>query len=80
MLRGLSLPSKSVVRQTDCAPHDPIGLTGPCLISFYYNHVLQNFLNIYANSEDPNQMLCSAASDRGLHCLPVSLLWEASLK
>ena len=28
-LRGLSLPSKSVVRSTGCARHDPIGLTGP---------------------------------------------------
>ena len=28
-LSGLSLPSKSVVRYTDCARHDPIGLTGP---------------------------------------------------
>ena len=28
-LRGLSLPSKSVVRLTDRARHDPIDLTGP---------------------------------------------------
>ena len=29
-----------------------------------------------ANSVDPDQMLCSAASDLGLHCLPMSLLWD----
>ena len=27
-----------------------------------------------ANSEDPDQMLCSASSDLYLHCLPMSLL------
>ena len=29
---------------------------------------------LFANSEDPNQMLHSAASDLGLHCLPITLL------
>ena len=28
-LRGLSLPSKHVVKETDRSRHDPIGLTGP---------------------------------------------------
>ena len=32
------------------------------------------------NSVDPDQTLHSAASDLGLHCLPMSLLWDASLK
>ena len=33
-----------------------------------------------ANSEDPDQTPRSAASDLGLHCLPMSLLWDARLK
>ena len=33
-----------------------------------------------ANSVDPDQMPHSAASDQGLHCLPMSLLWDARLK
>ena len=33
-----------------------------------------------ANSVDPDQMLHSAASDLGLHCLPVSLLWDTRCK
>ena len=33
-----------------------------------------------ANSEDPDQTPRSAASDMGLHCLSVSLLWDARLK
>ena len=33
-----------------------------------------------ANGVDPDQMPRSAASDLGLHCLPVSLLWDAMLK
>ena len=28
-----------------------------------------------SNSVDPDQTSRSAASDRGLHCLPMSLLW-----
>ena len=30
--------------------------------------------NLFANSGDPDQMPHSAASDLGLHCLPVALL------
>ena len=29
-----------------------------------------------ANSVDHDQMLCSAVSDQGLHCLPMSHLWD----
>ena len=29
---------------------------------------------VFANREDPDQMPHSAASDLGLHCLPVTLL------
>ena len=29
---------------------------------------------LFANSGDPDQMPCSAASDLGLHCLPITLL------
>ena len=31
-----------------------------------------------ANSVDPDQTPRSAASDQGLHCLSMSLLWDAS--
>ena len=33
-----------------------------------------------ANSVYPDQMPRSVASDLGLHCLPMSLLWDARLK
>ena len=33
-----------------------------------------------ANSVDPDQISHSVASDLGLHCLPMSLLWDARLK
>ena len=33
-----------------------------------------------ANIVDPDQMRHSAASDLGLHCLPMSHLWDAKLK
>ena len=33
-----------------------------------------------ANSVDPDQTPQNAASDPGLHCLPMSYLWDASLK
>ena len=29
-------------------------------------------VELFANSGDPNQMLHSAASDLGLHCLPIT--------
>ena len=29
---------------------------------------------LFANSGDPDQMPCSAASDLGLHCLPITHL------
>ena len=32
------------------------------------------------NSVEPDQMLCSVASELGLHCLPMSHLWDARLK
>ena len=44
--------------------------------------LLSYFVEIYeinANSVDPDQMPCSAASDLGLHCLSLSHLWDARL-
>ena len=35
---------------------------------------------LFANSEDPDQTPRSAASDLGLHCLPVTLLQVSGLK
>ena len=35
---------------------------------------------LFANSEDPDQMPHSAASDLGLHCLPITLLGVSRLK
>ena len=35
---------------------------------------------LFANSGDPDQMPHFAASDLGLHCLPISLLWVSGLK
>ena len=35
---------------------------------------------LFANSGDPDQMPHSAASDLGLHCLPVTLLRVSRLK
>ena len=38
-----------------------------------------SFFELSANSVDPDQTPRSAASDLGLYCLPVSLLWDAKL-
>ena len=35
---------------------------------------------LFANSGDPDQMPCSAASDVGLHCLSVTLLGVSRLQ
>ena len=34
---------------------------------------------LFANSEDPDQMPCSAASDPGLHSLPVTLFLQTTM-
>ena len=44
------------------------------IIVMYYKIVELN-----ANSVDPDQTPRSSASDLGLHCLPISLLWDARL-
>ena len=36
-------------------------------------------VNIFANSGDPDQTPRSAASDLGLHCLPITLLQVSRL-
>ena len=33
---------------------------------------LEKKAKLFANSRDPDQMLCSAASDLGLYCLPIT--------
>ena len=35
---------------------------------------------VFANSEDPDQTPCLAASDLGLHCLPVAFLGVSQLQ
>ena len=35
---------------------------------------------LFANSGDPDQTPRSAASDLGLHCLPITLLWVSRLQ
>ena len=37
-------------------------------------------VKLFANSGDPDQMLHYAASDLGLHCLPVTLLGVSRLQ
>ena len=38
-----------------------------------------HFLHLLANSVDPDQMPRFAASELGLHCLPMSQKWDARL-
>ena len=48
-----------------------------------YFLLLQYYIEIpvlNANSVDPDQTPHSATSDLGLHCLPMSLLWDARHK
>ena len=35
---------------------------------------------LFANSGDPDQTPCSAASDLGLHCLPITILLVSQLQ
>ena len=51
-----------------------------CLVSFFYYHCLIDILVCNANRVEPDQMLHSAASDLGLHCLPITLSRLSRLK
>ena len=48
------------------------GVKSVFIVTMFYRNLVFN-----ANSVDPDQMPHSAASDLGLHCLSVSLLWDA---
>ena len=41
-----------------------------CTFSFLFDFFVWKFLNV--NTVDPDQMLCSVATDLDLHCLPRS--------
>ena len=52
-----------------------------CLVGFFL--LLSCFVEISelkTNSVDPDQTPLPVAYDLGLHCLPISLLWDARLK
>ena len=51
-----------------------------CLVSFYYSRCFTKIPVFNANSVDHDQTSHSAASDHGLHCLSLSLFWDARLK
>ena len=45
-----------------------------------FRYSLRKIAKPFANSEDPDQMPHSVASDLGLHCLPVTLLGVSRLQ
>ena len=50
-----------------------LGVSGLLLLLFYFGWKI-----LLANTVDPDQMPPYVASDLGLHCLPVTLLWVSS--
>ena len=57
--------SSTITHWTDAFPIK--GVSG----SFYYNHLLIEIPVLSANSVGPDQTPQNAASDLGLHCLPI---------
>ena len=45
-----------------------------------FSYSWRKMVKLFANSEDPDQMPCSAASDLGLHCLSLTLLGVSRLQ
>ena len=45
-----------------------------------FRYSLRKMAEVFANSEDPDQMLHSAASDLGLQCLPITRLGVSQLQ
>ena len=52
------------------------GVAGWFLLLPWFTEILV----LKANSVDPDQTPQNTASDQGLHCLPMSLLWDDRLK
>ena len=53
------------------------------IFSIYLNRhvfVMVGISQLNANNIDPDQTQRSVASDLGVHCLPMSHLWDARLK
>ena len=46
----------------------------------YIRDIWLEMSELNANNVDPDQTPRSVASDLGLHCLPMSLLWDSRLK
>ena len=51
-----------------------------CLVKFLLYICFIEIPVLHANTVDPDQRPRSMASDPGLHCLPISLLWDARHK
>ena len=51
-------------------------MSGLCLLSSCFVEISE----LNANSVDPDKKPHSAVSDLGLHCLPMTLLWDTGLK
>ena len=45
-----------------------------------FRYSYRKMVKLFANSEDPNQMVHSAAFDLGLQCLPITLLGVSRLQ
>ena len=70
------MPSRLFYHTLWTGPFPAEGVSGLLLLLPY-------FINISVfntNSVDPDQTPRSVASDLGLHCLPVSILWDAKYK
>ena len=66
---------------TSCLWSGPFPIKGLSDFFFYYYHLYFIEITVFnANSVDPDQTPRSAASDLGLHCLLVFLLWGAMHK
>ena len=52
-----------------------------CLVVFVYCFIISTEFPFFnANSAHPDQTPRSAASDQGLHCLPMSFSWDSGHK
>ena len=79
----MAAPFKLLLKSLN--PSMPSGLfylksMGVCMVSFLLLPSFVGISELNANSIDPDQTPRYVTSDLGLHCLPVSLLWDARLK
>ena len=74
--RNAIMALNNIISSTLLLEQGPKGMSGYILLLSWFIEISE----LNANIVDTGQRSLSSASDLGLHCLPMSILWDAKLK